>query len=165
MNPLFEPMRQNQQHRPENAQPTFQRGSAKKREQQHKDASFKKEEELVYNENTGMFWKQKGNEAFKVKNYQLALEHYSKAIELNSSESVFFSNRARCFKNLNRYEQALKDAQEAVELDVDNIKAHLVAGQILAEIGKRNKDIRKVQNSIVRLTKALTLCVGQKKTD
>lgn len=60
-------------------------------------------------------------------------------------------------------EAALKDAQEAVELDNDNIKAHLLCGQILAEVGKKNRDIRKVTNAVTRLTKALTLCVGQNK--
>lgn len=64
---------------------------------------------------------------------------------------------------MGKLEQALKDAQEAVELDSDNIKGHLLCGQILAEIGKQNKDIRKVTNAITRLTKALTLCVGQNK--
>lgn len=53
----------------------------------------------------------------------------------------------------------------AIELDTDNIKGHLVSGQTLAEIGKVNKDQRKVKNAIVRLTKALTLCSGQNKND
>lgn len=64
---------------------------------------------------------------------------------------------------MGQYEAALKDAQEAIELDNDNIKGHLLCGQILAEIGKRTKDLRKVANAVTRLTKALTLCVGQNK--
>lgn len=50
-----------------------------------------------------------------------------------------------------------------MELDNENIKGHLLCGQILAEVGKKNRDIRKVTNSVTRLTKALTLCVGQNK--
>lgn len=111
-----------------------------------------------------MYWKQKANQLHKQGKYEEALELYNKAISLNNTESVFFSNRARCLKKMGRYDEALKDAQEAVELDVDNIKGHLLCGQVLAEIAKTDKDIRKVQNSITRLTKALTLCVGQKKT-
>lgn len=61
-------------------------------------------------------------------------------------------------------EEALKDAQEAVELDVENIKGNLLCGQILAEMGKKSRDFRKVHNAITRLKKALTLCVGQNKT-
>ena len=65
---------------------------------------------------------------------------------------------------MGRLEEALKDAQEAVEIDVENIKGHLLCGQILAEIGKNSRDSRKIQSAINRLKKALTLCVGQKKT-
>ena len=66
---------------------------------------------------------------------------------------------------MGKYEEALKDAQEAIELDSNNIKAHLLSGQILALLAKQSKDKKRVKNSIVRLTKALTLCSGQKKNE
>jgi STIP1 homology and U-box containing protein 1 len=75
---------------------------------------------------------------------------------------VFYSNRAKCFKRLNRPEAALKDAQEAVELDPTNIRGHLLCGQALAELGKQEDSVRKVENAITRLTKALTLNCGKR---
>jgi Flp pilus assembly protein TadD len=39
---------------------------------------------------------------------------YSRAIDINPTESVFYSNRAQCLKRLGRADAALKDAQEAV---------------------------------------------------
>ena len=39
-----------------------------------------KKEEIVYNENTGMYWKQKANEEFKKNNLEAALLYYNKAI-------------------------------------------------------------------------------------
>lgn len=129
-------------------------------------------EKVVYSENTGIYWKEKGNKSFKEKEYEKALECYNKAIvtfivmqELNNTESIFFSNRARCLKKMQKYEEALKDAIQAIQLDTDNIKGHLIAGQILAEIGKNTKEQRKVKNAITRLTKALTLCTGQNKNE
>jgi hypothetical protein len=56
---------------------------------------------------------------------------------MNSSESIFYSNRAQCFKKLGKVEFALKDAQEAIELDSTNVRGHLVAGKCLAEFGKQ----------------------------
>lgn len=82
--------------------------------------------------------------------------------ELNNSESVFYSNRAQCFKKLGKIDEALKDAQESIELDPTNIRGHMLAGQVLAETGKQEDNIRKVENAIIRLTKALTLCGGKK---
>lgn len=68
---------------------------------------------------------------------------------------------------------ALKDAIQAIELDDSNIKAHLLCGQVMAEMGKSMSDTQHIQTSITRSTKgiylfkpfplALTLCAGQKK--
>jgi len=40
----------------------------------------------------------------------------------------------------------------------------MLSGEILAELGKQEKDQKKVRSAIVRLTKALTLCASQNKT-
>lgn len=37
-------------------------------------------EKVVYSENTGIYWKEKGNKSFKEKEYEKALECYNKAI-------------------------------------------------------------------------------------
>jgi tetratricopeptide (TPR) repeat protein len=52
--------------------------------------------------------------------------------EINNTESVYFSNRAQAFKKLKKLDQALKDAQEAIELDNDNARGHMIAGRCLA---------------------------------
>jgi tetratricopeptide (TPR) repeat protein len=51
---------------------------------------------------------------------------------LNNTESIYFSNRAQAFKKLGKIEEALKDAQEAIELDTTNARGHILAGQCLA---------------------------------
>jgi len=63
---------------------------------------------------------------------------------------------------LGRIEDALRDAQEAIELDSNNVRGHLVAGQALAEIGKQEQNIRKVELAVTRFTKALTLSGGKR---
>lgn len=74
----------------------------------------------------------KGNEAFQKGRYNEAVELYSKAITLNNTESIYFSNRAQAYKKLGKIEEALKDAQEAIELDTTNARGHILAGQCLA---------------------------------
>ena len=58
---------------------------------------------------------------------------------MNPSGSVYFSNRAKCYKMKKKYEEALKDAEEACELEEKNIKAHYICGCILAELGKKDQ--------------------------
>eukprot|EP01017_Pseudomicrothorax_dubius_P021433 TRINITY_DN230_c0_g1_i4.p1 TRINITY_DN230_c0_g1~~TRINITY_DN230_c0_g1_i4.p1 ORF type:complete len:283 (-),score=63.78 TRINITY_DN230_c0_g1_i4:141-989(-) len=112
-----------------------------------------------------MRYKEEGNTAFKHGNYQKAVESYTKAIELNESESVFYSNRARCYKAMRMFDLAYEDAKVAVEMDDKNIKAHALLGQCLAEKGKLEPGIERLETAHARLMKSLTLCAGQKKQE
>ena len=51
--------------------------------------------------------KNKGNDAFKNQRYEEAIDFYTKAIELDSSDVSFYSNRAACYLNLKKYDEAL----------------------------------------------------------
>lgn len=92
----------------------------------------------AHEENTGDHWKNKGNDAFAKGFFQTAIDHYTKAIELNDGESIYFSNRAKCYRNLGVIDKALKDAEAACELDDKNIKANYLCGCILAEASKKD---------------------------
>ncbi|KAL4427032.1 hypothetical protein ABPG74_000987 [Tetrahymena malaccensis] len=108
-------------------------------------------------------WNDKGKVAFLSKDYNEALNCYNKAIELDGTKSVYFSNRARVYKLLGDLEKGLKDAEKSTELDVQNIKGHLLIGQIIAQMCQKNHQyLPKLDTCITRLTKALTLCAGQK---
>ncbi|XP_051912261.1 uncharacterized protein LOC127594427 [Hippocampus zosterae] len=103
-----------------------------------------------------MYWKQLGNEAYFSGNYPRALEMYDKAISIDPTNSIFFSNKAKVLKVLGRLPEALQFAQEAIELDEKNYKGHLISGQVMAEMGKRD-GLELVERALVRLRKALTL--------
>ncbi|KAL4466335.1 hypothetical protein ABPG72_020184 [Tetrahymena utriculariae] len=112
---------------------------------------------------TSQEWSDKGKVAFLSKNYNEALNFYNKAIELDCTKSVYFSNRARVYKLLGDLEKGLQDAEKSTELDVQNIKGHLLIGQIIAQMCQKNHQyLTKLDTCIIRLTKALTLCAGQK---
>ena len=59
--------------------------------------------------------KELGNRAFSEGNYLLALSHYSKAIKLDSRESVFFSNRALVYLKLGRSYEAISDCTASID--------------------------------------------------
>jgi STIP1 family protein 1 len=79
---------------------------------------------------------------------------------LNDTESVFFSNRAQCHRHLQDWQLAFKDAVQSVELDDRSIKAHMILGICLAQFGKYESGCDKLENALVKLTKAMTLCAG-----
>lgn len=54
---------------------------------------------------------------------------------------------------MKNFDQAYKDAVHAVELDDKNIKAHLLCGQTLIELGKNEKGTESIENAISKMTK------------
>jgi stress-induced-phosphoprotein 1 len=62
-------------------------------------------------------YKALGNDAFKDKRYEEAIEHFSKAIECNPTDQTFYSNRSACFVNIGRYEEALKDGENCIKIN------------------------------------------------
>lgn len=80
--------------------------------------------------------------------------------KLDDTDSKYYSNRSRCYKELENYAkvvkchiQAVEDAQKAVELDIKNIKAHLILGECLCMIAKDTLDVRKIDTALTRMSK------------
>ena len=84
--------------------------------------------ELVNEKKKGLaaFKKTLGNTAFKNEEYTRALFLYSEAICIEPLNPTFFTNRALCSFKLDKHEAALADAQQAVDLDVDMLKAYII---------------------------------------
>lgn len=50
------------------------------------------------------------------------MTYYSKAIEADSTDPNFFSNRALCYYNLNRFEECLIDCERALRIYPNFVK-------------------------------------------
>ncbi|WPH04250.1 serine/threonine-protein phosphatase t [Acrodontium crateriforme] len=68
--------------------------------------------------------KNKGNEAFKNKDWPAAIDFYTKAIELDDTQVSFYSNRAQANIKLEAYGYAIADATKAIEIDPEFVKAY-----------------------------------------
>ena len=86
--------------------------------------------------NQALEWKEKGNEYAKIKKYQEALDCYTKAIEYDSTNEVFYSNRSLMHNNLGHFQKAIEDAEKALSLKPDYTKAYLRKGNALEGLKK-----------------------------
>merc|ERR1711865_169859 len=80
--------------------------------------------------------KARGNKDFQAGNFEEAVKHYTDAIELDANDHVFYSNRSACLSSLNRYDEALSDANKCIELKPDFAKAYSRKGAALHGAGK-----------------------------
>lgn len=77
--------------------------------------------------------KQKGNEEFKGGNIPQALVHYTESILIKSTSAVR-ANRAQCFLQLGKYNEAVEDCDECIKDDPDYVKAHFRRGLALMKL-------------------------------
>eukprot|EP01061_Rhynchopus_euleeides_P019548 TRINITY_DN3212_c0_g2_i1.p1 TRINITY_DN3212_c0_g2~~TRINITY_DN3212_c0_g2_i1.p1 ORF type:complete len:543 (+),score=312.26 TRINITY_DN3212_c0_g2_i1:87-1715(+) len=85
--------------------------------------------------------KARGNEAFSAKNFPVAIEHFTKGIEVDSSNHVLYSNRSAAYASLGAYSKALEDAKLCVELKRDWPKGYSRLGAALQGLRKYDEAI------------------------
>lgn len=72
--------------------------------------------------------KEKGNAAYKGKQWNKAVSYYTEAIKLDESNATFYCNRAAAYLELGCFQQAEEDCSKAISLDKKNVKAYLRRG-------------------------------------
>jgi histone-lysine N-methyltransferase SETD3 len=70
------------------------------------------------------FFKDEGNRFFLKKEYDVALIYFTKAIEYDPINKIFYSNRSACHLARGNYQMALKDAVKCTELDPTYVKGY-----------------------------------------
>lgn len=72
--------------------------------------------------------KNRGNAAFSAGDNELAVKEFTAAIELDSTDHVFWSNRSGAWGKMAKYDKALEDANKCVELKPDWGKGYVRQG-------------------------------------
>jgi len=81
-------------------------------------------------------FKKKGNDHFRAHHYEKAIEFYTKALEADPSNPVFWSNRAICHIRMENFGLAISDAKKGIEIDNAYVKSYYRLGTAHAGLGK-----------------------------
>lgn len=73
-------------------------------------------------------YKKEGNRLMKNDKYYLAVEAYTKSIQMNPRNAIFYGNRAAAYIQLKMYKEALIDSNIAIQIDPNYIKSYIRAG-------------------------------------
>lgn len=84
-------------------------------------------------------FKVKGNDAFKAKRYQEAIDWYTKAIAVDpncEAAGALYSNRAASWQGLNKFEKAAEDADLCIKVRPDWLKGYFRKGVAMQSLGR-----------------------------
>lgn len=85
--------------------------------------------------------KNKGNEQFQKKKYDVALKWYTKAIKYHPNNHILYGNRALCLIRSEKYLKALGDGKRAIILQPDWAKGHYRFCDALFYLGEHQKAV------------------------
>lgn len=105
--------------------------------------------DVVTKEASADIAKEKGNTAFKAKDWQKAIGFYTDAIKLNSNNAAYFNNRAAAYLELGSFIQAEADCTKAIDLDKKNVKAYLRRGTAREMLGYYKEAIEDFRFALV----------------
>ena len=81
-------------------------------------------------------YKQQGNAALGRGDFQEAVESYTKAIEMDGTNHILYSNRSAAYASLEQWENALADAEKTVEIKPDWGKGYSRKGLALRNLNR-----------------------------
>jgi stress-induced-phosphoprotein 1 len=98
----------------------------------------------------GRQWKAKGNAALQAGKTSDAIEAYSKAIDLDGANHVFFSNRSAAFLKQGNASNALDDAKSCIGLNPDFSKGYSRKGAALHALRRYNDSIAAYEEGLAK---------------
>jgi len=104
-----------------------------------RDAGYitnEEQDKALVDEEAASKHKAQGNTNFSAKKWQDAVDCYTKAMEQNPFDHVFFSNRSACYAELEEFEKALKDADRCVALNPNFAKGYSRQAHALFHVGR-----------------------------
>lgn len=82
--------------------------------------------------------KEQGNQLFKLSDFDKAIDCFTKAIEIDSSNAKYFLNRSLCYGSQGDWSRSGEDARKALRLDPKYSKAHFRLIRALIELKRFN---------------------------
>lgn len=94
------------------------------------------------------FWQ--GNRHYYAKQYEEAIDSYTKAIKKQGNVAQFYINRGAAFHKLDNYEQALSDYNKAIELNPEYVNAYYNRGTTYSDMGEKEQALSDY-NRVIKL--------------
>ncbi|PBC29915.1 Stress-induced-phosphoprotein [Apis cerana cerana] len=118
----------------------------------------KKEEEEDYStpQKQAQREKQLGNDAYKQKKFEIALEHYNKAVELDPTEIIYLLNIAAVYFEQKEYDKCISQCEKAIEVGRENRADFKLIAKAFTRIGHAYKKMENWKQAKVYYEKSMS---------
>lgn len=100
--------------------------------------------------------KQLGNEAYKKKSFEEALEHYNRAIELEPTEIIYLLNVAAVYFEQKEYNKCISQCEKAIEVGRENRADFKLIAKAFTRIGHAYKKMENWKQAKVYYEKSMS---------
>lgn len=94
------------------------------------------QEDLPENKKLALQEKDLGNNAYKNKEFDKAVQHYKKAIEHDPTDITFYTNMAAVYFEQREYEQCIKECEKGIEIGRENRADFKLIAKAFTRIGE-----------------------------
>ncbi|XP_061365456.1 outer envelope protein 64, mitochondrial [Gastrolobium bilobum] len=112
---------------------------------------------------TSELLKEKGNAAFKGRQWNKAVNYYTEAIKLNGMNATYYCNRAAAYLELGCYQQAEEDCNRAILHDKKNVKAYLRRGTARESLLRKEEALKDFKHALVLEPQNKTASLAEKR--
>ena len=102
------------------------------------------------NKNDPNALKEAGNKAFSLSQFDEALELYTKAIEIDPNNHIFFANRANAYLETSNFDSCIEDCQSAIKLNENFGKAYYRKAKAQSFKGLIKESLKTLEEGIQR---------------
>lgn len=92
--------------------------------------------------------KDQGNKCFMQGRFTDAVQNYTKAINLDDTNHIYFANRANAYLRLQEFQLALEDCEKAIEIKNDYPKSWYRKAKALMFAGKLHDGLKAIEEGL-----------------
>lgn len=100
--------------------------------------------------------KEAGNEAYKKKDFEAAIKHYNRAMELDDTDISFLTNRAAVYFEMKDFERCIEDCDKAVERGREVRADFKLLAKAMARKGSALVQLGQLEEAVTIFNKSLT---------
>ncbi|XP_054002930.1 LOW QUALITY PROTEIN: stress-induced-phosphoprotein 1-like [Hylaeus anthracinus] len=116
----------------------------------------KEEDNLPPEKREALNEKQLGNDAYNKKNFEEALQHYNRAVELNPTEIIYLLNIAAVYFEQKEYDKCIAQCEKAIEVGRENRADFKLIAKAFTRIGHAYKKMGNWKQAKVYYEKSMS---------